>query len=118
MGPAEVDSDLDDGWCLVEKPSGAAGSAAPNAEERWVVTPVENPCGRATYVRVSGPGEAPRDAGDENDSVACGSEDSTKSGGRQARTRTRKPCTGKTKTKSGRQRKKKLAPFCGRTLYP
>ena len=32
--------------------------------------------------------------------------------------RTRKPCTGKTKTKSGRQRKKKLAPFCGRTLYP
>ena len=118
MGPADLDSEVDDGWCLVEKPSAAPGSAAPSTEERWVVTPVENPCGRAKYVHVST--DAPRDAGgDEDDSVVCGSEDSAKSGGRaRGSVRVaRKPCAAKQKTK-GRPRKKKLAPFCGRTLYP
>ena len=133
MSPACAENENEDGWMMVEAPAVPPLSAP---EEKWVVTAAGTHC-RDRYVtclegKENGDGDAnngaePSHVDDDCKSALCGSEashgtKSTTSAGEIKARAAKKPVVNKKQREKNERKnakkKKRLAPFCGRALYP
>lgn len=137
MSPACVENETEDGWLMVDAPPVPPFNAP---EEKWVVTATGDQC-RDKYVACQGDAaqeddkendEAESEAARQDDdcrSAVCGSEAShgtrstTDSGGKiKNKKEVKKPVVNKKQREKNERKnakkKKRLAPFCGRALYP